>query len=62
MNLNSFRIPFKIPSSGVSWANSFFQSVLENVLPPERFELQYKFSDGEAVDAIVRLDGAFGRL
>ncbi len=34
----------------------FLQSVLENVLPPERFELQYKFSDGEIVDAIVRLD------
>lgn len=34
----------------------FLQSVLENVLPPERFELQYKFADGEIVDAIVRLD------
>jgi DNA recombination protein RmuC len=34
----------------------FLQSVLENVLPPERFELQYKFNDGEIVDAIVRLD------
>jgi DNA recombination protein RmuC len=34
----------------------FLQSVLENVLPPERFALQYKFSDGEIVDAIIRLD------
>jgi DNA recombination protein RmuC len=34
----------------------FLQSVLENVLPPERFALQYKFSDGEVVDAVVRLD------
>jgi DNA recombination protein RmuC len=34
----------------------FLQSVLENVLPPERFELQYKFGDGEIVDAIIRLD------
>ena len=34
----------------------FLQSVLENVLPPERFELQYKFADGEIVDAIIRLD------
>jgi DNA recombination protein RmuC len=34
----------------------FLQSVLENVLPPERFELQHKFADGEIVDAIVRLD------
>lgn len=34
----------------------FLQSVLENVLPPDRFELQYKFADGETVDAIVKLD------
>ena len=34
----------------------FLQSVLENVLPPERFKLQYKFNDGEIVDAVVRLD------
>ena len=34
----------------------FLQSVLENVLPPERFELQYKFKDGDIVDAIIRLD------
>jgi len=34
----------------------FLQSVLENVLSPERFQLQYKFADGEIVDAIIRLD------
>lgn len=34
----------------------FLQSVLENVLPPERFELQYKFADGDIVDAVIRLD------
>jgi DNA recombination protein RmuC len=34
----------------------FLQSVLENVLPVGRFELQYKFADGEIVDAIIRLD------
>ena len=34
----------------------FLQSVLENVLPPDRFQLQYKFSDGETVDAIIKLD------
>lgn len=31
-------------------------SVLENVLPPERFKLQHKFKDGEIVDAIVKLE------
>jgi len=34
----------------------FLRTVLENVLPPDRFELQYKFGDGEIVDAIIRLD------
>jgi DNA recombination protein RmuC len=34
----------------------FLQSVLENVLPPDRFQLQYKFGDGEIVDAVIRLD------
>jgi len=34
----------------------YLQSVLENVLPPERFKLQYKFADGEIVDAVIFLD------
>ncbi len=34
----------------------YLQSVLENVLAPDRFELQYKFADGEIVDAIIKLD------
>ncbi len=34
----------------------FLQSVLENVLPPERFKLQYRFADGEIVDAVILLD------
>lgn len=32
------------------------QSVLENVLPPERYKLQYAFKNGDIVDAIVTLD------
>lgn len=34
----------------------YLQSVLENVMPPDRFQMQYKFIDGETVDAIVKLD------
>lgn len=34
----------------------YLQSVLENVLAPDRFKLQYKFKDGEIVDAVVFLD------
>lgn len=34
----------------------YLQSVLENVLPPNQFQLQYKFADGEIVDAAIFLD------
>lgn len=34
----------------------YLQTVLENVLPPERFHLQHKFKDGETVDAVIVLD------
>lgn len=34
----------------------YLQSVLENVLPPGQFALQYKFSDGEIVDAAIYLE------
>ncbi len=34
----------------------YLQTVLENVLPPGRFALQYKFNDGEIVDAVIFLE------
>lgn len=34
----------------------FLQTVLDNVFPPERYALQYKFSDGEIVDACIFLE------
>ncbi len=34
----------------------YLQSVLENVMPPDRFQLQYKFNDGEIVDAVIILE------
>src|SRR5687768_8920286 len=34
----------------------YLQTVLMNVLPPERFQLQYKFKDGDIVDAVIFLD------
>jgi DNA recombination protein RmuC len=34
----------------------YLESVLDNVLSPGQFELQYKFKDGEIVDAAVFLD------
>lgn len=34
----------------------YLNQVLENVLPPDRFTLQYKFKDGEIVDAVITLE------
>jgi len=34
----------------------YLSSVLENVLSPGQFQTQYKFSDGEIVDAVIFLD------
>lgn len=34
----------------------YLQTVLENVLPPKQFQMQYKFSDGEIVDAAIFLE------
>lgn len=34
----------------------YLQTVLQNVLPPERFTMQYKFKDGETVDAVIYLE------
>lgn len=34
----------------------YLETVLGNVLPPHVYEMQYKFKDGEIVDAIIKLD------
>lgn len=34
----------------------YLQSVLENVLPPGQFTMQYKFNDGEIADAVIFLE------
>lgn len=34
----------------------YLESVLENVLPPGQFQMQYKFKDGEIVDAVIFLE------
>lgn len=33
----------------------FLENIIENVLPPELYQFQYKFSNGEIVDAIIIL-------
>lgn len=34
----------------------YLESVLDNILPPKNFQMQYKFADGEIVDAAVFLE------
>lgn len=34
----------------------YLETVLGNVLPPHVYEMQYRFKDGEIVDAIIKLD------
>lgn len=34
----------------------YLDQVLKNVLPPDRYQMQYKFQDGEIVDAVIVLE------
>lgn len=34
----------------------YLESVLDNVLPAKQYQMQYKFTDGETVDAVIFLD------
>src|SRR3990167_865399 len=34
----------------------YLESVLENVLPPGQYQMQYKFKDGEIVDSVIFLE------
>jgi DNA recombination protein RmuC len=34
----------------------YLEAVLKNVLPPDRYKMQYKFPDGEIVDAVIFLE------
>tara|TARA_B100001245_G_scaffold231177_2_gene211700 strand:+ start:236 stop:1309 length:1074 start_codon:yes stop_codon:yes gene_type:complete len=34
----------------------YLESVMENVLPPKQYQMQYKFADGKIVDAVIFLE------
>lgn len=34
----------------------YLESVLDNILPPKNFQMQYRFNDGEIVDAVIFLE------
>lgn len=44
------------PKQRGGFGEYYLDTVLGNVLPPHIYELQYKFRDGEIVDAVIHLD------
>lgn len=44
------------PKQRGGFGEYYLETVLSNVLPPNVYETQYKFKDGEIVDAIIKLD------
>jgi len=53
--LQSLQDILKNPKQRGVLGEYYLETLLKNVLPPGSFEMQYKFSDGEIVDAIVRV-------
>jgi DNA recombination protein RmuC len=58
--LKSLQDILKNPKQRGVLGEYYLETVLKNVLPPAGFRMQYKFSDGETVDAVIFLDK--GRL
>ena len=54
--LQSLQDILKNPKQRGVLGEYYLETVLKNVLPPERFQMQYAFQNGEIVDAIVYLD------
>jgi DNA recombination protein RmuC len=54
--LQSLQDVLKNPKQRGVLGEYYLQTVLENVLPPGRFQMQYAFSNGDIVDAVIFLD------
>jgi len=54
--LQSLQDVLKNPKQRGVLGEYYLETVLKNVLPPGGFQMQYKFPDGEIVDAVVFLD------
>lgn len=39
---------------GILW-EYFLETILKNMFPPENYEMQYKFKNGEIVDAVIKI-------
>lgn len=53
--LKSLQDILKNPKQRGILGEYYLETLLKNALPPESFQMQYKFNDGEIVDAIVRI-------
>ncbi len=54
--LQSLQDILKNPKQRGVLGEYYLETVLQNVLPPGRFQMQYKFDDGVIVDAVIFLD------
>lgn len=54
--LQSLQDILKNPKQRGILGEYYLETVLKNVLPPGQFKMQYAFSDGEIVDAVIFLD------
>ena len=41
---------------GILW-EYFLETILKNMFPPENYEMQYRFNNGEIVDAVIKIQG-----
>ena len=58
-NVSSFQDIFKSPKLRGIWGEASLEASLNQYFPKDRYELQYYFKSGEAVDAILRLPNDF---
>ena len=54
--LKSLQDVLKNPKQRGVLGEYYLETVLKNVLPPGRFQMQYQFNDGQTVDAVIFLD------
>lgn len=54
--LQSLQDILKNPKQRGVLGEYYLETVMKNVLPPGQFQMQYKFLDGEIVDAVIFLD------
>lgn len=54
--LKSLQDVLKNPKQRGVLGEYYLETVLKNVLPPDRYQMQYKFDDGDIVDAVIFLE------